>query len=70
MATNLYSFYNQLSNNLAPNSSSLAGIIIAVSFLEAIAIFFLLIVLLKQAGADDKSSETNANLKSEKSDKN
>jgi hypothetical protein len=67
MQTDLYSFYDQLSNNLATNASSLGGIIIAVSFLQAIAIFFMLIVLLKNAGAaaeESAKTESNAVLKS------
>jgi len=67
MRTDLYSFYDQLQNNLASNASSIGGIIIAVSFLQAIAIFFLLIVLLKNSGAaaeESAKTESNAVLKS------
>lgn len=45
-------FYYQLQNNLSPAASSLGGVIIAVSFLEAISVFFLLIVINKSQPQD------------------
>jgi hypothetical protein len=48
---------------LAVNASSLGGVIIAVSFLEAISVFFLLIVIFKYTG-DDRKEDKNAELKS------
>jgi len=63
MGNNLRIFYSQLQDNLAPNSSSLGGIIIAVSFLEAISVFFLLIVINKY-NAKDRKEEENAEPKS------
>jgi uncharacterized membrane protein len=59
MGRNLNSFYNQLSNNLAPNASSLGGVIIAVSFLEAISVFFLLITIFRYTGKDDEHKGTD-----------
>jgi hypothetical protein len=66
MQSNLNYFYSTLTDSLSPNSLNLAAVIIAVSFLEAIAIFFLLIVLLKNSGAasEEAKSESNAVLKS------
>ncbi len=66
MQSNLNYFYSTLTDTFSPNCLNLAAIIIAVSFLEAIAIFFLLIVLLKNSGAasEESKSESNAVLKS------
>jgi hypothetical protein len=63
MGNDLRVFYSQLQDNLAPNSSSLGGVIIAVSFLEAISVFFLLIVINKYSAKDKKEGE-NAEPKS------
>ena len=59
MATDLNAFYNQLQNNLAPYATSIGSVLIAVSFLEALSVFFLLIVIFKFTG-DDKVNENNA----------
>lgn len=47
MKGDLNILFNQMQNNLGPASASLAGAIIAVSFLEMISIFFLLIVIFR-----------------------
>ncbi len=62
MGTDLNGFYNQLQNNLSPYAISIGSVLIAVSFLEALSVFFLLIVIFKYTG-DDKVNEPNAQAK-------
>jgi|LauGreDrversion4_2_1035121.scaffolds.fasta_scaffold373070_2 hypothetical protein len=62
MNSDLNSFYNQLQNNLAPYATSIGSVLIAVSFLQAVSIFFLLIVINKYSGEDKPVQENNANI--------
>lgn len=55
MGRNLNAFYSQLGDHLAADASSLGGVIIAVSFLEAISVFFLLITIFRYTGKDDEN---------------
>ncbi len=52
MSRDVNTFYGELGNNFSTQSSNLAGVIIAVSFLECISIIFLLIVIFKYTGLD------------------
>jgi hypothetical protein len=56
MKEDLNSLYDQLQNNLSPSSSSLGGVVIGVSFLEAISVVFLLVVIFRYYG-DSKHEE-------------
>ena len=47
MKTDLNLMYSTMESDLAPTASSLGGVIIAVSFMEAISVFCLLIVILR-----------------------
>ena len=44
--------FNSLTNNFSPNSLSLSGVILAISFLEAISVFFLMIAIFQHTGKD------------------
>ena len=61
MGTDLNMFYDQMQNNLASYSAALGGVIIAVSFMEAISVFFILIVIFRFR---DHGKKTNAEPKS------
>ena len=65
MNTDINRLFYELQNNLGPASSSLGGVIIAVSFLEAILCFFLLIVIFRFTG-DDKHHNHDQNFDGEK----
>ena len=60
MSSDLNNFYSSLQNDLSPNASSLGGIIVAVAFLQAISVFFILIAILRYTGDEKKSNEAHS----------
>jgi len=53
----LNNFFDALQNNLAPNCSSLGGVIVAAAFLQAISVFFVLIAVLRFKEEDKNKVE-------------
>lgn len=62
MSSNLNAFYEQLQNNLSPSASQIGHVLIAVSFLLAISVFFLLIVINKFTEDPNSKNHDNAQI--------